>query len=75
MHAIVLGYPIVDDNAIVGALGLSVHLEALERVLASIPLPPGSVVTLTDENSVVVARSLDASAVRRPLRGARRPCA
>ena len=37
------------------------HLEALERVLASIPLPPGSVVTLTDENSVVVARSLDAS--------------
>ena len=42
-------------------LGLSVHLEALERVLASIPLPPGSVVTLTDANSVVVARSLDAS--------------
>jgi signal transduction histidine kinase len=50
-----------DDNAIVGALGLSVHLEALERVLASIPLPPGSVVTLTDANSVVVARSLDAA--------------
>ena len=42
-------------------LGLSVHLEALERVLASIPLPPGSVVTLTDANSVVVARSLDAA--------------
>jgi C4-dicarboxylate-specific signal transduction histidine kinase len=38
-----------------------VHLEALERVLVSIPLPPGSVVTLTDENSVVVARSLEAS--------------
>jgi len=61
VHAIVLGYPIVDDNAIVGALGLSVHLEALERVLASIPLPSGSVVTLTDANSVVVARSLEAS--------------
>ena len=60
-HAIVLGYPIVNDGAVVGVLGLSVHLEALERVLASIPLPPGSVVTLTDENSVVVARSLDAS--------------
>ena len=40
VHAIVLGYPIVDDDAIVGVLGLSVHLEALERVLASIPLPP-----------------------------------
>ena len=61
VHAIVLGYPIVNDNAIAGALGLSVHLEALERVLASIPLPPGSVVTLTDANSVVVARSLDAA--------------
>ena len=61
VHAIVLGYPIVNDNTIVGALGLSVHLEALERVLASIPLPPGSVVTLTDANSVVVARSLEAS--------------
>ena len=61
-HAIVLGYPIVDDNAVVGALGLSVHLEALERVLASIPMPTGSVVTLTDADSVVVARSLDASA-------------
>jgi C4-dicarboxylate-specific signal transduction histidine kinase len=45
----------------VGVLGLSVHLEALERVLASIPLPLGSVVTLTDAQSVVVARSLEAS--------------
>jgi C4-dicarboxylate-specific signal transduction histidine kinase len=60
-HAIVLGYPIVADRKVVGVLGLSVHLEALERVLASIPLPPGSVVTLTDANSVVVARSLDAA--------------
>ena len=60
-HAIVLGYPIVSEQKVVGVLGLSVHLEALERVLASIPLPPGSVVTLTDEQSVVVARSLDAT--------------
>ena len=61
-HAVVLGYPIVNGTTVVGVLGLSVHLEALERVLASIPLPPGSVVTLTDANSVVVARSLDAAA-------------
>jgi signal transduction histidine kinase len=61
-HAIVLAYPITSlDNKIVGVLGLSVHLEALERVLGSIPLPAGSVVTLTDRNSVVVARSLDAN--------------
>ena len=61
-HSIVLAYPIVaTENTVVGVLGLSVHLEALERVLKSIPLPPGSVVTLTDERSVVVARSLDAA--------------
>jgi signal transduction histidine kinase len=61
-HAIVLAYPIVSEqNELVGVLGLSVHLEALEKVLASIPLPPGSVVTLTDAQSVVVARSLEAS--------------
>ncbi len=61
VHAVVLAYPIVSDGGAVGVLGLSVHLEALERVLASIPLPEGSVVTLTDANSVVVARSLDAA--------------
>ena len=72
-HAIVLGYPIVSAGTVIGVLGLSVHLEALERVLASIPLPEGSVVTLTDANSVVVARSLDASAVRRPIGRAGRP--
>lgn len=61
-HAVMLAYPIVSaENAVVGVLGLSVHLEALEKVLASIPLPPGSVVTLTDARSVVVARSLEAS--------------
>jgi signal transduction histidine kinase len=61
-HSIVLAYPIrSDEKGIVGVLGLSVHLEALERVLRSIPLPPGSVVTLTDARSVVVARSLEAT--------------
>ena len=61
-HAVVLAYPIVSpEQAVVGVLGLSVHLEALEKVLASIPLPPQSVVTLTDARSVVVARSLEAS--------------
>ena len=61
-HAVVLGYPITSaDDRVVGVLGLSVHLEALERILGSIPLPPGSVVTLTDADSIVVARSLDAA--------------
>ena len=61
-HAIVLAYPIAAPGGeIVGALGLSVHLEALERILGSIPLPDGSVVTLTDADSVVVARSLESA--------------
>ena len=60
-HSVVLAYPILSGDTVVGVLGLAVHLEALEKVLASIPLPPGSVVTLTDARSVVVARSLDAS--------------
>jgi signal transduction histidine kinase len=60
-HAIVLAYPITAvDGSLVGLLGISIHLEELEQILASIPLPPGSVVTLTDANSIVVARSLDA---------------
>ena len=67
-HSIILGYPIPSDTGVVGVLGLSVHLEQLEEVLKSIPLPAGSVVTLTDENSVVVARSLDAGVyVGRPI--------
>lgn len=61
-HSIVLGYPITSsDGRIVGVLGLSVHLEAIEQILRTIPLPAGSVVTLTDHNSVVVARSLDSA--------------
>jgi C4-dicarboxylate-specific signal transduction histidine kinase len=61
-HAIVLAYPVTSaEDHVIGVLGLSVHLEALEQVLASIPLPPGSVVTLSDRDSVVVARSLDAA--------------
>ncbi len=76
VHAIVLGYPITAlDGRIAGVLGLSVHLEAIEQILRSIPLPEGSVVTLTDHHSVVVARSLDSALyVGRPTeaRGAAR---
>jgi signal transduction histidine kinase len=68
-HSIVLGYPITSlDNQVVGVIGLSVHLEEIEQILRSIPLPEESVVTLTDHNSVVVARSLDSAAyVGRPI--------
>ncbi|MGE0042490.1 MAG: ATP-binding protein [Vicinamibacterales bacterium] len=68
-HVIVLGYAVRDDGGTaVAVLGLAVHLEALEAVLASIPLPDRSVVTVTDNRSVVLARSRDASRfVGRPL--------
>jgi len=70
-HAIVLAYPIVDAaERRVGVLGLVVHLESLEAVLKDIPLPEGSVITVTDERSVVVARSLESSQyVGRPVEG------
>jgi C4-dicarboxylate-specific signal transduction histidine kinase len=61
-HSIMLGYPILSAaNEVVGVVALSVHLEALEQMLKAIPLPEGSVVTVTDQNSVVVARSLDSA--------------
>jgi C4-dicarboxylate-specific signal transduction histidine kinase len=59
-HAILMAYPVRNaDDRVVGVLGLSVHLEALESELARIPLPAGSVITITDRQSVVVARSLN----------------
>ena len=59
-HAVFTAYPIHDGReSVVGVLALAVHLEALEEVFANVPLPPNSVITITDERSMVVARSLD----------------
>lgn len=67
-HAVLLAYPIERAGRTVGVLGLAIHLEALEGIIAAVPLPPQSVITLTDERSVVVARSLDAARyVGRPV--------
>jgi C4-dicarboxylate-specific signal transduction histidine kinase len=57
---IILGYPVFDPHrAVIGALGLGVDLTRLQSVFGSIPLPNGSVITLTDSTSRVLARSLD----------------
>ena len=62
VHAVVTGFPVRSDGGeLVGVLAISVHLEALEAVFSKIPLPANSVITVTDEHSVVVARSLDSS--------------
>jgi C4-dicarboxylate-specific signal transduction histidine kinase len=68
-HVVVLGYPVRDQaEQVVGVLGLEIHLEAIEEVFASIPLPSGSVVTVADERGIVVARSRDSARfVGRPV--------
>ena len=58
---IVLAYPVRDrQSAMVGVLGFALGLARLQPVFASIPLPDGSVVTLTDAKGRVLARSRDA---------------
>ena len=57
---IVTAYPVRDDsNAIVGVLGIAINLQRLQTIFASTPLPEGSVITLTDGESRVLARSLE----------------
>ena len=61
-HAIVLGYPIVDDDGWPGRRARPVGAPRGARAGPGVDSAAAwSVVTLTDENSVVVARSLDAS--------------
>jgi C4-dicarboxylate-specific signal transduction histidine kinase len=58
----VFGYPVQNGNGVVvGVLGFGVDLERLQTVFASVPLPPGSVVTLGDAAGRVLVRSKDAS--------------
>jgi C4-dicarboxylate-specific signal transduction histidine kinase len=58
---IVLSYPVHSaQGAIVGVLGLGLNLTRLQTLFSDIPLPEGSVVTLSDKGSRVLARSRDA---------------
>src|SRR5262245_31868278 len=56
---VILAYPVFREDEVVGALGLGVNLTALQSVFMSIPLPEGSVITVTDSTSRVLARSRD----------------
>jgi signal transduction histidine kinase len=57
---VVLAYPVrAEDGSLIGVLDFALDLRSLQRVFAAIPLPPGSVVTLTDRRSRVLARSRD----------------
>jgi C4-dicarboxylate-specific signal transduction histidine kinase len=58
---IVLAYPIRGpEGALAGVLGLGLNLARLQTLFSDIPLPQGSVVTLSDNVSRVLARSRDA---------------
>ena len=58
---VVLSYPVRNvAGALVGVLGLSLNVSRLQTLFADIPLPDGSVVTLSDKASRVLARSRDA---------------
>ena len=58
---IVLDYPVRNaQGALVGVLGLGLNLTRLQTLFGDIPLPEGSVVTLSDSTSRVLARSRDA---------------
>jgi C4-dicarboxylate-specific signal transduction histidine kinase len=58
---VVLAYPVRGAaGSISGVLALGLNLERLETLFRVVPLPEGSVVTLTDAQSRVLARSRDA---------------
>ena len=60
-QVILMGYPVHNQHGVpVGALACIISLKTLQDALAALPLPPGSVVTIADESSRVLARSVDA---------------
>jgi signal transduction histidine kinase len=57
---VVLWYPVFDPmHQVIGTIGFGLNLARLQSVFESIPLPEGSVITVTDSGSRVLARSLD----------------
>jgi C4-dicarboxylate-specific signal transduction histidine kinase len=60
LRYIVLGYPVRGaDGRTRGVLGLYVNLQTLHDAFGSLPLPLDSVVTVTDMQGRILARSLD----------------
>jgi signal transduction histidine kinase len=59
LHYSCIGYPVRGDGGVVGVLWFMVSLESMQRAFAALPLPPGSVVTITDAADLVLVRSLE----------------
>jgi C4-dicarboxylate-specific signal transduction histidine kinase len=57
---LVIGYPVRDGSGkAVGALGYLINLQSLQDALASLPLPAGSVVSVSDQSTRILARTVD----------------
>jgi C4-dicarboxylate-specific signal transduction histidine kinase len=57
---IIIAYPVFDADRLVGVIGIGLDVVHLQSLFKGVPLPEGSVITLTDVKSRVLARSLDA---------------
>jgi C4-dicarboxylate-specific signal transduction histidine kinase len=58
---IVLAYPVFNDKLrVIGTLGFGINLQRLQSVFESIPLPDGSVITVSDSAGRVLARTREA---------------
>ena len=56
IHYVVLGYPIRDAaERVIGALGFSVNLQAIQDSVAALPVPDGSVVMVADRDGRILA--------------------
>jgi signal transduction histidine kinase len=57
----VFAYPLRGEGgALVGAAGFLIGVQELQDAYASAPLPPGSVISITDANGRLLSRSVDA---------------
>ncbi|MBI4263885.1 MAG: hypothetical protein HY657_05900 [Acidobacteria bacterium] len=60
LRYVVIAYPVIDeDRSIVAAIGFLVSLQALQNTFASLPLPQGSVVSISDREGRILSRNLD----------------
>jgi signal transduction histidine kinase len=58
--AVAIAYPVLQrDETIGGVLGIALNVTGMQGLFGHIPLPEGSVVTLSDSKGRVLARSLD----------------
>lgn len=60
VHFVLIGYPVRrEEGDVIGALGFRIRLRTIQSVFEQLPLPEGSVVTVTDQNGMILARTVD----------------